>query len=294
MKSCLCKQIVYGLLSKSKTNGVQQMQFQLRIQSYTSAWAWPRSPSSPEQFRRSHWNQQGLRYSPSVPHQSPMKSVKAWRSALCCHFHEHRDAAAKGKLWYYNSILRFLTRDCPDKPWTALFLGVPTPTPWRAVFSSIWWTIGAGSQENYKDNGDLGSNSYKWLYIPPRSTPRHSGKDLGHVQAGTWSNEHRYQMISRPQVYLNSARDPCVRFNQPCLIFTSLPFLVYFQTSLPSTLGFFVNLRSRYFQGLDGSCTAAVKHLLAVYSFGQIGVMGIQLITPDVLSRSPGRPYGIL
>lgn len=37
MKSCLYKQIVYGLLDKSKTNGVQQMQLLLRIQSQQSA-----------------------------------------------------------------------------------------------------------------------------------------------------------------------------------------------------------------------------------------------------------------
>ena len=53
----------------------------------------------------------------------------------------------------------------------------------------------------------------------------------------------------------NTARDPYVLFNQPHLIFTSLPLLVYFQTSLPSTLDFFVNLRSWYFQSLNGSCT---------------------------------------
>lgn len=47
---------------------------------------------------------------------------------------------------------------------------------------------------------------------------------------------------------------PMLFFNQPCLIFTSLSFLVYFQTSLPSTLGFFVDLRSWNFQGLSGSC----------------------------------------
>lgn len=120
---------------------------------------------------------------------------------------------------------------------------------------------GASAQENYKDNEDLAiilthnfTSPFPFCSTP--STPRHL-KFWGHVQVSKWSDEHSFPMISWWQVHLNAARGPYVLLNQPCLIFTCLPFLVYFQTSLPSTLGFFVNLRSWCFQGSNGSCTTA-------------------------------------
>lgn len=77
---------------------------------------------------------------------------------------------------------------------------------------------------------------------------------MGHVQVGTPSNQHRFPMISWWRGHLNTARDHYVLCNPSCSIFTSLPPLVYFQTSLPSTLNFFVTVRSWHCQGFNGSC----------------------------------------
>lgn len=263
MKSCLCKQIVYGLLSKSKTNGVQQMQFQLRIQSYRSARVWPRSPffigtvslQTLEQARTVVF----AICAPSVSDEKSQSLKKRfvlpfqWTQRCCS------QRQALGLPWHRSILDSWASR----QTWSSsVLLG----SDLHSVKSSLCIDLrdaGAGSRGNYRDNGDLGCNSYEQLDIPlspcsTPSTPRHlnSRRRIRDTcrQAHDQTN-NMFQMISHWQVYLNTTRDPHVHLNQPCLIFTSLPFLVYFQTSLPSTLDLFVNPRSWYFQGLNGSCT---------------------------------------
>ena len=135
----------------------------------------------------------------------------------------------------------------PSNPGASLVFWVPTLTQVRAAFSPLWWTFTRELQ---------GQRGFRRLGVTPHpytpSMPHHPVVRAGY---GTRASGHRFQTIWGWQVYLTTARDPYVLFNQPCLIFTSLPFLVCFQTSLPSTLDFFVHLRSWYFQGLNGSCT---------------------------------------
>lgn len=106
---------------------------------------------------------------------------------------------------------------------------------------------------------------------------------MGHA-----GSEHSFGMVSQQQEHLNTTRDHSALFNQPCLISTRLPFGVYFQTSLPSTLGFAVNARSEAGAAAVLHWEEAVKHLLLESLSGQMGVLGALITTPDGAPRSPG------
>lgn len=96
--------------------------------------------------KNDYWNKKGLQNFPFMPHPYLMKGVRAWGSALCCHFIEHDPATA-------NSSAQFVTCDYSGRPWAALscwaqpcqiltspvLLGSNLDRPWAAL--SIWVPI---------------------------------------------------------------------------------------------------------------------------------------------------------
>lgn len=161
MKNCLCKQIVYGLLSKSKTNGVQRMRFQLRIQSYKSARVWPCSPFSIRTVSLQTLEQARTAvFAICVPSVSDEKSHSLKKRFVlpfqwtqrCC---SQRQALG---LQEHRSILdSWSSRQTLN---SSVLLGSNLNSVKSSLFIDLM-DIGAGSQGNYKDSGELGYHSYK-------------------------------------------------------------------------------------------------------------------------------------
>lgn len=142
MKSYLYKQIVYGLLNKRETNGVQQRQLLLRIQSGQSTRLWPCSPFPWEPGMR-----RGCRICQLCPVLIWWKEPET-AEVLCaaisveCSEHctsEQPEARA-------GSATEFMTCDYPGRPWAApslahleqlLLSGFRLDRPWTAPSSWV-------------------------------------------------------------------------------------------------------------------------------------------------------------